>query len=393
MTARDGRWPDPVQRLAVQAAVAEPEVARAAWQELTGRVDLEDLWDAEVYRLLPLVWHHLGAEVGAEHVDRLKGLYRKSWVQNQHHLRNAADAVTHFGEAGIDVLVLKGLPVALCFLGDLGARPMGDVDLLVRPDQVTAAWRTLEQLGYRSESVRGHHPSRWEQEGDDDWYLRLRHARGYRRGPLDALDVHSTLSLDFVSADPAVADTTAFWADARPLDLGGVPAQTLSPSHHLFHAIVHGLGSTGEAVLRWVPDALTILQAAADDLDWDAFVAAARRHHCTLLVSEGVGYLVEAWDAEIPETVRAELASGPADRREHTLRWIRRRSGQPLVGTGYAAGVFVTSTRGLGPLGTAARAPGFLADHWQVAHVRHVPLVLGHKVREQLRARGRTRSS
>ena len=45
------------------------------------------------------------------------------------------------------------------------------------------------------------------------------------------------------------------------------------------------------------------------------------------------------------------------------------------------SGRFVTSTRGLGPLGTAARVPGFLADHWQVEHRRHLPLVVAHKLR------------
>lgn len=387
MSGRDGRWPDPTQRLAVQAAVGDHDDAARAWAALTASVDLADLWDAEVYRLLPLVWRNLGEDVGTDHIDRLKGIYRKSWVQNQHLLHHAAGVVTRLGEAGIGTLALKGLPLALLYYRDLAARPMGDVDLLVHPDQVTAAWRLLEDLGYRTISARSPHPSRWEREGDDDWYRRLRHARGYRRGPLDAVDLHATISLDFVAADPSVADTAALWADARPLDLGGVAGATLSPTHHLLHAIVHGLGASEGAVLRWVPDALTILSVAGDEIDWAGFVAGARRHHCSLLVADGVDHLVDVWGAPVPTRVTADLRALPHDGRERALRRIRQRAGGPLIGSGYAAGLFVTSTRGLGPRVTVARAPGFLADHWQVQHRRHLPLVLAHKLRTGRRRR------
>jgi len=379
----DGRWPDPIQRLAIEAAVAEPEVARKAWAQLVGEVDLADLWDAELYRLLPAVWRHLGDDVGPEHADRLKGLYRKSWVTNQHHLHQAAELVGRLHGEGIESLVLKGLALGLRYYDDLAIRPMGDVDLLVRPEHVTTTWRILEDLGYETLPVRTRVPSRWEREGDDDWYLRLRHARGFQRGRLDSIDVHSTLSLDFVAADPAVADITALWDAAVPLELGSVTGATLSTTHHLFHAVVHGLGSSSTTMLRWIVDALTILRAAGDEVDWDAFVEAARHHHCALLVDDGIRYLVDDWDLPIPASVLTRLADPPPDARERAVRWIRRRAGTGVVGSGYAAGLFVTSTRGLGPVATVGRAPGFLADHWQLDHPRHLPLVMAHKLRHR----------
>ena len=113
MSGRDGRWPDPIQHLAIEAATAEPELARKAWAQLVGEVDLADLWDAELYRLLPAVWRHLGDDVGPEHADRLKGLYRKSWVTNQHHLHQATELVGRLHGEGIESLVLKGLALSL----------------------------------------------------------------------------------------------------------------------------------------------------------------------------------------------------------------------------------------------------------------------------------------
>jgi hypothetical protein len=388
VTAADRRWPDATQRLALRAAVGVDDEAVDAWTELTRRVDLADLWDAEVYRLLPLVWRNLGPAVGPDHEGRLRGLYRKAWVQNQHLLRRAAEAVQRFDEAGIDSLLLKGVPLTVAAYQDVGARPMGDVDLLVRPEQAVAAFRLLESVGYETMSIRSPDASRWEREGDDGWYRRLRHARAYGRGPLDQIDLHWALSLDFVCADPAVAGVDDFFEAARPVTIEGIEARTLSPTHHLLHAIVHGLGASTHRELRWIPDALTILRTTPA-IDGDELAAAAVRHHCELMVAEGLAHLVTEWDAPVPPAALARLVTAPVDRRQRALRWIRRHTGRRPIGSGYAAGLLVTSTTGLGPGATVARIPGFLADHWQVEHLAQTPLVLGHKLRARSGPTGR----
>jgi hypothetical protein len=384
----DRRWPDATQTLALRAALDPVEEATGAWVELMARVDLAELWDAEVYRLLPMVWRNLGPAVGADNENRLRGLYRQGWVHNQHLLRRAAEVVTALDGAGIDSLLLKGVPLTIGYYGDAGVRPMGDADVLVRPEQAVAAFRLLEDLGYRSMSIRSPEASRWEREGDDDWHLRLRHARGYERGPMDAVDLHWALSLDFVCADPAVAGVDDFFRDARPITVEGVSAATLSPTHHLLHAVVHGLGASARAELRWIPDALTILAARSDasgesagGVDGDELVVAALRHHCDLMVAEGLVHLADEWDATVPPDAIARLAGSPADTRQRALRWIRRHAGARPLGSGYAAGLFVTSTAGRGPVATAARGPGFLADHWHLARLAHLPLAVGHRLR------------
>ena len=80
---RDERWSDATQALALRAAVATDDQALAAWRELTERVNIAALDDPELDRLLPLVWRHLGEQVGPVHLSLLKGRYREAWVQNQ----------------------------------------------------------------------------------------------------------------------------------------------------------------------------------------------------------------------------------------------------------------------------------------------------------------------
>jgi hypothetical protein len=54
-----------------------------------------------------------------------------------------------FAEAGLPVLVLKGIPLALQTCGSASARGRGDLDLLVPPQQLPAAVALLEAHGFR----------------------------------------------------------------------------------------------------------------------------------------------------------------------------------------------------------------------------------------------------
>ena len=53
-----------------------------------------------------------------------------------------------FREAGVDVLVFKGVIAAIQFYGDLAERPSGDLDLLVRMRDFTRAAEILIEAGY-----------------------------------------------------------------------------------------------------------------------------------------------------------------------------------------------------------------------------------------------------
>ena len=54
-----------------------------------------------------------------------------------------------FAEAGIPLLVIKGIPLALQTTGSLTARGRGDCDLFVDPSQVGAAIALLQSVGFR----------------------------------------------------------------------------------------------------------------------------------------------------------------------------------------------------------------------------------------------------
>ena len=346
------------RRLALRAATAAPDEALAAWRQFLERYHLADLWDDEVHRLLPLVWHRFGDEVGAEHAERLKGSYRKAWATNQHLRQRGGEVVAALAERGIDSLVLGGAAVGSLAFADQATRPLRAVDLLVRGDDAVGTWRALEGLGYSGRAAPPTVRSSWRREPGDEWYLRLRHPRTFDRGPLDVVDVHTTLAPALVAADPAVADVSEVWDRSGDVDLGGVAASTLSSTDHLLRTLLLGWAGPGGLARR--VDARMLLDRTG--VDRALLTTTATRHRCGLVV-----------DQRLAELDEPRVGAAP-DRRERVAARLRGGAAQ-----------FVTSTRGLGPVATVARAPDFLVDRWQVANRRQLPLVVAQRLRHRLR--------
>ena len=190
-----GNRPTAEQLLVLHAALDPAPAAALAWQRWRGTVEF-DAVDHGSTRLLPLAYRNLGADAfDAEVAGRLKGLYRRSWSHNQLIFKRAAEAIALLEGAGIETLVTKGASLALLSYGDVGVRPMDDVDVLVpieraadgdRPaergwleagSRGSAAWTEVHHsLGFAGASRRQRRPA-----------LVLALAAGKRRGALARL--------------------------------------------------------------------------------------------------------------------------------------------------------------------------------------------------------------
>src|SRR6202008_4308852 len=126
-----------------------PDEAAAAWADVRSDLVLDDLWDAELHRLLPLVHSKLrAAGVADPDLARLRGLPRRTWYENQVALHRVRPGLDQLRAAGIPTLFLKGAPLALEHYGDLGLRPMADIDVLVPWADAPRALDLLEAAGW-----------------------------------------------------------------------------------------------------------------------------------------------------------------------------------------------------------------------------------------------------
>jgi hypothetical protein len=146
---------EPEQELLVLAAgtAARRADRQARGRELAAVADWAEVRDLlHVGRLLPTLGDRL-IELGGE---RAEPVLRPALEEALEHARRRDALLTLVGEqarsaltaAGIRSAPLKGPGLGERIYGEPGRRLSGDIDLLVAPEQLTAAVETIRQLGY-----------------------------------------------------------------------------------------------------------------------------------------------------------------------------------------------------------------------------------------------------
>jgi hypothetical protein len=136
--------------------------------------------------------------------------------------RTAQECVTALDRAGVPAIVLKGLDYETRLYGQTGARPTGDVDLLVPNAKRRVAFKVLDVLGFEP---------RVSSPGFDEPDY---HEVAWTRAGIE-VDLHMALA-------PLVRfqiDYSAIWSEARTQRLGDADALVLSPVHAAIFQAIH----------------------------------------------------------------------------------------------------------------------------------------------------------
>ncbi len=308
---RSRPFPTPEQELLLAACLLEGDAALAAFEQWPGQDDLDSV-DAGSYRLLPLLYRNVrGLEVQAPILERLKGIHRHTWYKNQLLFRRIAGAVCALKEARIDTLVHKGAALAVQWYHDVGTRPMDDVDVLVPTRRAPDAFAVLEGLG---------------------WSAPYRNPRTLLRGRAGIefisdegfrLDLHWHLLLECLEPD---ADAE-FWGRSLPIEFSGVDTRTLEPADQLLQVLAHGCSWNAIEPLRWVADAVLLIEGAASQLDWSRLVEQGGRRRLSCVLHHMLGYLHRRWRVPVPKEVLDELRRLPVASWEQREFWFRQRTG------------------------------------------------------------------
>jgi hypothetical protein len=146
---------------------------------------------------------------------------------------------------------------------------------------------------------------------DED--LRFRHSMLHHNAAGDEIDLHWHGL--FETCNDAADE--AFWGGARPLDFAGVATRQLDPALMLLHIIVHGVRYNLEPPARWIADAITLIQAEGERLDWARFIAFARGQRLTSRLGLGLDHLARQYAAPVPPAVLRDLRSSRTSLIEH----------------------------------------------------------------------------
>ncbi len=321
MTPSTKTWrPDERAEALLAAALLEGARATSAlrrFQALLDRSPRMALRPVEE-RLLPLLTtrHDLPASLASS----AKAAYREARLKTRIAIDRAAPTVSALLAAGVRPIVLKGAALGLLIYRDPGLRPMADLDLLVAPDEVPRSLEVLHDRGFLPSEAIGIRA--WPPPAKINLArAAIQHGCGFVAPSGLSIDLHWAA----LSTHCGPTSDDRFRAQAIPLQLGDLTLRTLSPAHHLVHALVHGLRFNPTPPWRWVADAhLLITRAGA--LDGPSFSDEVTRRGVAPIAARALRFLGEALESPGSLAAARSLEAQPTSRLD---RWRDDHNGWP----------------------------------------------------------------
>lgn len=280
-------WPElpvPLWRAAtaeVVRAVAEGLAGRPAVLDAGGRIGAEALGIAAFLTGTgPLLggWMERGALSADEHASALFALHLAHGRARAERIGRMTDAgLAALAGAGVDAMVAKGMATAHTIFAEPGLRPMGDVDLVIRPGDVDAAERALKDAGFaRRAGDYERHPyhAGWQPSRADDAVHSL--SLLHRDNPLelnlrDGFDRHTALGRIRLG-----------WpgpGDAVPMPGVRTPARALAGPFLVAHLAAHASEQRENLLLIRLAEIVLALRAGTDPSALQAFLRERRMAH------------------------------------------------------------------------------------------------------------------
>jgi hypothetical protein len=225
--------------------------------------------------------------------EHLRAAYLSSRVHTFRQERELRDLLGAMASTGVEPLLLKGPALGRSLYPDPVFRPSGDIDLLVRREQVPAARKALLSLGFRlivdnfgtspgfyieEAYLPDHCP--WPFPVEIHWEIQL-FGRRHRKAALEELFDHAVRV-----ATPALSFST------------------LSPVHALVLTGIHvAMHHADEVRLIWVQDA-ALLASRLDEAGWRDLRRECQRWEATIPV-ERLLAMASLWFGSPAETLLA----------------------------------------------------------------------------------------
>ena len=234
-------------------------------------------------------------------LNKLKGIYRQSLYQNSMLFHKAFALLAELAKMNVPFIVLKGAALVAAYYEDIGARPMSDVDFLIREEDVERTLRYLSAQGWEHKD--GFAPKK---------AVKHIHSLDLQNREGCALDVHWRV---FYHCAWEGAEQS-LWEQTEEIVFKGLTVRILNPTEQVLHNCAHGVRWNALSSIRWVVDVLKILEKRPGEINWDLLVVRAKERKISLTMQHALGFLKSGFHADIPEDVLNALAETPKDRQE-----------------------------------------------------------------------------
>jgi hypothetical protein len=213
-----------------------------------------------LYQSLPGGAH----DVPAEPLRLLKKLYQVNLHKSLILARELIRVLDRLAHLRIEAMPYKGLTLAEQMYGDMALRPSGDIDLLIRPEDLSRIKDAVRELGYT--------PHEQLSEAEERAYLRSGYECAFDSpAGRNLLELQWAVQPHFYAVD---FDLEALLRRAVTVTVAGHPMKTPSPEDQFLILSVHAAKHLWGRLI-WLCDIAHILQLPTLDWNWIANEARA----------------------------------------------------------------------------------------------------------------------
>lgn len=256
-------------------------------------------------------------------MDELKAHVFKQAARNMSLAREAAAILRAFASRQVLCAPVRGLALAELLYGEITTRPMGDLDLLVRKEDLHAVAETLLELGFQAIDRRPGFARAYSNAMEF-----VKHSHGWV-----IVEPHWSI------AYPPFADRVdmdAVWIRSTRGQVVGTDTWLLSPEDYLLHLCLHLIHRRDDAPLLWFYELDRFIRLTDVALDWSQVAQTARETGQTLLIAEVLERTRSLFETPIPQQVCSQVGWSAGDGVAHLLAGNSRADGRESLALFFA---------------------------------------------------------
>ncbi len=264
--------------------------------------------------------------------------YELHGVMNHILFREVDNIIDIMNDATIPIVLLKGAFLGRYIYDDIALRPMGDIDMLIREENVEAVQRILASLGF--EKSHSFHTSDFHEELLSD---EVKHLTPLYKPKVGNIDIHLNIFPEIVH-NPE--DMEKVWKTMESVTVNGVRIKCLMPEYHVLYLCLHlydhitSIRSDTGICLFWFCDICEIINHFENKINWDRFCGITNSLGVTNQVSTILLYVRDNWEAPVPGSIfhnSKRIENGPSltanirsvldgswSKRSHMHRYIQK---------------------------------------------------------------------
>ncbi len=245
-----------------------------------------------------------GKNVPKEVMAKLKKMYYENAARNMLLYDELGTVLRALKDDGVDVISLKGAFLAEAVYRNIGLRPMSDIDLLIKKEDLHKVKKELARLGYSTPVYPTHLHEKIQNQ------LQNNEVHYINQGKKIMIDMHWGIVPSII---PFQVDINKFWENAQPVKIAGIETLMPAPEDSLLHLCLHldehiNISNAPHPQFKGYSDIVAVIMHYEEKINWKYLVESSKNYGIEEPVYHGL-YIASKLGAFVPSDVLDALKS------------------------------------------------------------------------------------